>query len=107
MTTNLGHAGVVAGHAVNSLACFGEDEFVDAIMAYFALEAVGMVRVVAGHDGFVEDGLLAYVAVVTAVCTDGGSIGEQEEVGIGSYLLVTLRTLEAVDMEERLAECYD
>lgn len=107
MTTNLGHALVVAGHAVNALACFGEDEFVDAITAYFALEAVGMVRVVAGHDGFVEDGLLAYVAIVAAVCTDGGSIGEQEEIGIGSHLLVTLRAFETVDVEERLAECYD
>lgn len=107
MTTNFGHAGVVASHAVNSLACFGEDKFVDAITAYFALEAVGMVGVVAGHNGFVEDRLLAYVTVVTAVRTDGGSIGEQEEIGIGGYLLVTLCALEAIDMEERLAECYD
>lgn len=76
MTTDLGHALVVAGHTVYALACFGEDEFVDAIMAYFALEAVGVVRVVTGHDGFIEDGLLANVAIVTAVCTDGGSIRE-------------------------------
>lgn len=76
MTTDLGHALVVASHTIYSLARFGEDQLVNTIVAYFALEAMGVIRVVTGHNGFVEDGLLAYVAVVAAICTDGGSIGE-------------------------------
>jgi hypothetical protein len=54
----------MAVHAVNSLAGLGKDELVDALLADLALEAVGMVRVVAGHDGFVEDGEMADVARV-------------------------------------------
>lgn len=76
MTSDLGHALVVAGHTIYSLTRFGENQFVDTIAAYFALEAVGVIRVVTSHDRFVKNGLLANVAIVTAICTDGGSIRE-------------------------------
>jgi len=76
MTSNLGHALVVAGHTIYSLTRFGENQFVDTIATYFALEAMGVIRVVTSHNSFVENGLLADVAVVTAICTDGGSIRE-------------------------------
>lgn len=103
MATDLGHALVVAGHAVYALAGLGEDELVDAVVADLALEAMGVVGVIAGHDGLIEDGLLAYVAVVATVGTDGRAIGEEEEVGVRGDLVAALCTLETVDMEERLA----
>lgn len=56
------HAFVMAFHAVNPVTGLGEDKFVDAILAHFALEAVGVIRVVASHDGLVEDRLLADIA---------------------------------------------
>lgn len=102
MATNFGHAIVVAVHAVNAVTCLCEDELVDSVVADLALEAVGVIRVIAGHDGLVEDGLVADVAIVAAVCADGGTIGEEKEVGVCGDLVVALCTLEAVDMEEGL-----
>ena len=58
------HTFVVAVHTVDSLASLGEDEFVDAVATDLALEAVGVIRVVAGHDGLVKDGKVAYIAAV-------------------------------------------
>ena len=74
MATDLCHAIVVAVHAVYAVCCFGEYELVDAVMADLALEAVSVVRVIAGHDCLVKDGLVADVAVVAAVCAYGGAI---------------------------------
>ena len=53
---NLDHALVVTVHAVDALTSLCKDEFVDAAMADFALEAVSVIRVVSGHDRLVEDG---------------------------------------------------
>lgn len=74
MATDLCHAIVVAVHAVYAVACFCKNELVDTVVADLALEAVGVVRVVASHDCLIEDGLVADVAVVAAVGTDGGAI---------------------------------
>ena len=103
MTTNFCHALVVTVHAVYAVTCLGKDELVDPVVADLALEAVGVIGVVAGHDRFVEDGLLADVAVVAALCADGGAIGEQQEVRVGGDLVVALCAFEAVDMEKGLA----
>jgi len=74
MTADLCHALVMAAHAVNAVTGLGKDELVDSVVADFALEAVGVVGVVSRHDCFVENGLLADVAVVAALCTDGGAV---------------------------------
>ena len=54
----------MALHAVKSLARLGKHQFVDPIPTTSASEARRMVRVVAGHNGLVEDGEVAYFAVV-------------------------------------------
>ena len=54
----------MAVHAVDTLACLREDELVDSVLAYLALETMGMVGIVAGHDGLVEDRLLADIAAI-------------------------------------------
>jgi len=66
----LDHAFIVAVHAVDSLAGLCENEFIDAVAADFTLEAVSMIRVVAGHDSFVEDGEATYVTAIGTVCAD-------------------------------------
>lgn len=58
------HPLIVTVHTIYTLACFGKHEFVDPISANFALETVGMVRVVAGHDSFIENGKFADIARV-------------------------------------------
>lgn len=103
MAADFCHTFVVTIHTVYTVSCLCEDELVDSVMADFTLETVGVIRVVASHDCLIEDGLLAYVAVVAAICTDWGAIREQEEVGVGGDLVVTFCTLEAVDMEKGLA----
>jgi hypothetical protein len=74
MTTNFCHALVMTVHAVYAMTRLGKDELVDSVVADFALEAVCVIGVVSGHDCFVENGLLADVAVVAALCTDGGAV---------------------------------
>lgn len=56
------------------MTCLGKDELVYSAVANFALEAVGVVGVVTCHDCFVEDGLVTDVAIVAALCTNGGAI---------------------------------
>jgi hypothetical protein len=51
----------MAVHAVNSLRSLGEYEFINTALADFALEAMGMVGIITGHDGLVENGELADV----------------------------------------------
>ena len=74
MTSNFCHAFVVTVHTVYAVTCLCKDQLVDSVVADFALEAMGMIRVVTGHDRLVEDGELADVAIVAALCTDGGTI---------------------------------
>lgn len=42
----------------------GKHKFVDTIVTGATFKAVGMVRVVASHDGFVKDGLVTDAAAV-------------------------------------------
>lgn len=51
-------------HAINPLARLSKYEFVDAILAHFAFEAIGMVGVVASHNGFVKYGEMTYVTTI-------------------------------------------
>ena len=60
-------------------------------------------KVVASHDGFVKDRLFADVAAVGAIRTDGGAVGEKQEVRVGRYLVSTFRALKAVNVEEGLS----
>jgi hypothetical protein len=99
------NARVVTVHAVNALARLRKHELVDAVLAHLALEAVGMVRVVPGHDRFVEDGEVADVARVRAVGADRRAVREQEEVRVRGDLLMAFCAFEAVDMKERLSVC--
>lgn len=94
------HPLIVAVHAVDALTGLCEDEFVDPVLTHFALEAVSMVRVVAGHDGFIEDGKTADVATVGAVGAYWRAIREEEQVGVCGDFFATFRALETVDMEE-------
>jgi hypothetical protein len=87
-------------HTINALAGLGEDELVDPVLAYFTFEAVGMIRIVAGHDSFVEDGKVTDVTAVGAIGAYGGTIGKQEKVGVRGDLIAAFGALEAVDMEE-------
>lgn len=89
-------------HAVYTLASLGENKLVDSILAYFTFEAMSMIGVIASHNSFIENGKVADIAIIGAVGTNGGTIGQQEEVGIRGHLITTLCALEAVDMKERL-----
>jgi hypothetical protein len=59
-----GDALMVTLHAVNTMTGLGKHELVDTIMTGATFEAVGMVRVVTSHDGFVKDGLVTDAAAV-------------------------------------------
>lgn len=104
MFPDFDHAFVVTIHAIYSLARLGEDKFVDAILANFAFEAVGMIRIIARHDRLIKNGQMANIATVRAVCTYRRTVGEKQEVCVGSDSVCTFRASEAVDMEERLTE---
>ena len=64
MAPTAGDALVMAFHAINTMAGLGEHELVDTVVTGTAFEAVRVIRVIAGHDGFVEDGLMADTAFV-------------------------------------------
>jgi hypothetical protein len=53
MSPNLCHALIMAIHAINTLARLGKDKFIDTCFAHFTLEAMGMIRIISGHDGLV------------------------------------------------------
>ena len=72
------HAVVMTLHAVDALTGLGEYEVVDPVLADFAGEAVGVEGVVAGHDGLIEDGLVAEAAVVRAVGAYGRAVREKK-----------------------------
>ena len=93
---------IVTIHAVYALAGFGEYEFVDAISANLALETVRVIRVVAGHDSFVKNRKFADIATVRTVGADGGTVGQQEEIGVCCDFVAAFSALETVNVEERL-----
>ena len=93
---------MVAFHTVEPLRGFREHELVDAVLADLALEAVRVVRIVAGHDRLVEDGLLADVAAVRAVGAYRGAVREEQQVGVRRHLVSAFRALETINVEEGL-----
>jgi len=97
------HALVVAVHAVYALTGFCEHKLVDSVAADLAFEAMGMIRVVASHDSFIENGEMTNVATVGAIGTYRRAVGEEEEISIGGDLVPTFSALEAVDVKEGLA----
>ena len=56
MTATAGNTLVVTVHAIYAVMGLREHELVDAIATRLALEAMSVVRVVTGHDSFVQDG---------------------------------------------------
>jgi hypothetical protein len=54
----------MTAHTINALTGLGEDELVNPVLAYFTFEAMGMIRIVASHDSFVEDGKVTDVTTV-------------------------------------------
>ncbi len=67
----------MAFHAIYALTGLCKNELIDSVLAYFTLEAMGVIRVVASHDGFIENGEVTDIAVVRTVGTDRGSVGQQ------------------------------
>ena len=67
MATTAGDTLVVTVHAIYAVMSLRKHELVDAIPARLALEAVRMVRVVASHDSFIQNGKMADGARVAAV----------------------------------------
>jgi hypothetical protein len=100
--SDAGDAVVVAVHAVNTETRAGKYEPVDEIMAGATFEAVRVVHIVAGHEGFVEDSLVAGVAAIWTTCANRLVIYEENGIG-GVDAVVTLGTLETVDMKERVS----
>ena len=70
------HTLVVAVHTVDTLARLREHELVNPVFAYFAFEAVRVIRVFARHDRLVQDRQLAHVATVGTVRAYRRSIRE-------------------------------
>lgn len=95
---------MVTLHTVNTMTGLGKHEFVDTIVTRATFEAVGMVRVVTGHDSFVKYGLVTDAAAVRTVGADGLTIREEEEIGVSGDPVATLGAFEAVDVEEGLSE---
>lgn len=58
------YAFIVAFHTIETLTCLREDELIDAILATSTRKTRSVVRVVASHDRLVENGKIAYFAVV-------------------------------------------
>jgi hypothetical protein len=54
----------MAVHTVYPLAGLGKDKFVDARFAYFTFKAMGMIRVIPGHNSLVQDRQIAYIATI-------------------------------------------
>ena len=94
---------MVTLHTVDTMTGLGKHEFVDTIVTRATFEAVGMVRVVTGHDSFVKYGLVTDAAAVRTVGADGLTIREEEEIGVSGDPVATLGAFEAVDVEEGLS----
>jgi hypothetical protein len=52
--------GIVTYHTVNALGCFGKHKLLYPALAGATGKTVGVIRLVAGHDRFFRDGLLAH-----------------------------------------------
>jgi hypothetical protein len=63
------HALIVTIHTIYALTCLGEDELVNSVLANLTFEAMCVIRVISGHDSFVENWKLTYAAGIRAVGT--------------------------------------
>jgi len=97
------HTLVVAVHAIYALTGFRENKLVNSIATNFAFEAVGVIRVVTGHDSFIENREMTNIAAIGAIGTYWRAIGEEEEISVCCDLVPAFGALEAVDVKERLA----
>ena len=70
-----GYPIIVAIHAVYSVACPGICQFINPVLAYFALETVCMERIIPSHYCLVVNCLLTYCTAICAISTDRRSIG--------------------------------
>lgn len=68
------HALVMAVHTVDSLTRLCKHELVYTRFANFAFETMGVVRIISGHDSFIQNGQIANIAAVGTVGTDRGSV---------------------------------
>lgn len=71
---DLNHAFVVTVHTIDALARPGEDKFFYPFVADLAFETVSMIRVLSGHDGFVQDRLMTNAATIRAIGANRGAI---------------------------------
>ena len=94
----------MAIHTVYAVASLGKNQLVNSSVTNLAFETMRVVRVVSCHDGLIENGKVANITAVRAICTDRGSIGKQEEVRVGVDLIAAFGALEAVNMKEGLAK---
>lgn len=74
MTATSRNTFIMAVHTIDTLAGLCEHEFVYAFLADLAVETVGMISIVTGHDGFVKDGEAADIAAIGAVGAYGGTV---------------------------------
>ena len=93
----------MAIHAIYALASLCKNKFIDAVLADFAFETVGVICIVAGHDSFVENRLFTDIAGIGAISADWRTIREEEKISVSGNFVVTFSAFEAVDMEEALA----
>jgi hypothetical protein len=62
-----GDALVVAFHTIDTMTGLGEHKLVDTVVTGTTFEAVRVIRVIAGHDGFIKDWLMADAATVRTI----------------------------------------
>jgi hypothetical protein len=74
MPSDFDHTLAVTVHAIYTLRGFREHEFVDPVLAVLALEAMGVIIVITGHDRLVQYRLLADITAIGAVGTNRGTI---------------------------------
>jgi hypothetical protein len=111
-------AGDRAYHAIDPLAGLGKDEFLDAPFTCPARKAVSMIALVARHDGFFRDCLLAHKALggvsmmrnlnelrvherpylVRAVSTHRTTVRQEQEIGVRRDAVLAFCAAEAVNV---------
>lgn len=74
MTATPGNTFIMAVHTIDTLTGLCEHKFVYTFLADLAVETVGMISIVTGHDGFVENREAADIAAVGTVGAYGGTV---------------------------------
>ena len=94
---------MAAHHAIDALTRLGKDQFFYPSRTLPAGEAIRMIALVAGHDGFLGDGQLAHVTLVRAGRAHRVPIRQEQEVRVGRHSVVTFDATETVDVPQRFA----